>query len=98
MLLKDYIGKALLNERTKQARTLRDVSEQSLVALGYLSEIERGRKEVSSGILNHICNSLNITLPDLMIEIAVAMQKDVDTERELTVELDSINHKEPVGV
>lgn len=96
MLLRNYIGKALLKERTEQARTLRDVSSKSLIALGYLSEVERAKKEVSSEILGYICKALNITVAELMIEVAVAMQKDVD--KELERELASINHKAPVNL
>lgn len=96
MLLRDYIGNALHNERTTQGRTLRDVSKKSIMSLGYLSELERGKKEVSSEMLTSICNALYITLPELMIDIAVAMQKDSD--KEFSVELSTLDHKDPVNI
>jgi hypothetical protein len=35
----------------------------------YLSEVERGRKEVSSEVLAAICESLRIGLPDVLAEV-----------------------------
>ena len=39
------------------------------MSLPYLSEIERGRKEVSSEILAAICRALGLRLSDLLDEI-----------------------------
>ncbi len=96
MLLKKYIGDTLLKERTKQGRTLRDVSTQATVSLGYLSELERGMKEVSSELLNAICEALVISPVDLLIDVTASMSQDLG--RDLDNELDSINHKEPVNI
>jgi transcriptional regulator with XRE-family HTH domain len=60
------LGSIIRDERTGNGRTLREVSAQSLIALGYLSEIERGKKEVSSDILHGICEALDISLSDLL--------------------------------
>ena len=99
MILRDYIGTALLNERKKQGRTLRNVAQRAQVALGYVSELERGRKEVSSEVLRSICEALYMTVADLMVDVTVAMKKDeeqtVALERE-SVELSPINHKNPI--
>lgn len=96
MLLRKYIGDTLLKERTKQGRTLRDVSTQATVSLGYLSELERGMKEVSSELLNAICEALVISPVDLLIDVTASMSQDLG--RDLDNELDSINHKEPVNI
>jgi transcriptional regulator with XRE-family HTH domain len=43
------------------------------VSLGYLSEVERGRKEPSSELLAAICEALDVALPDLLTEAARSM-------------------------
>jgi len=96
MLLRKYIGETLLKERTKQERTLRDVSAQATVSLGYLSELERGLKEASSEVLNSICEALVMSPVDLLIDVTASMSQDLG--RELDNELDSINHKEPINI
>ena len=50
-LLREVIGDVLRQARIAQGRTLREVSDDARVSLGYLSEVERGRKEASSELL-----------------------------------------------
>ena len=38
------------------------------VSLGYLSEVERGRKEASSELLSAICAALDVPLSQLLVE------------------------------
>jgi transcriptional regulator with XRE-family HTH domain len=57
-LLREVLGDVLRRARTKQGRTLRQVSDSARVSLGYLSEVERGRKEASSELLSAICDAL----------------------------------------
>jgi transcriptional regulator with XRE-family HTH domain len=79
-LLKDYIGDVLKEERTNQNRSLRDVASSSFTSLGYLSEVERGRKEVSSLILENICRALFISMPDLLVNVVVKMNQDIEKD------------------
>ena len=57
-LLREVLGDVLRRARTTQGRTLRQVSDSARVSLGYLSEVERGRKEASSELLSAICDAL----------------------------------------
>lgn len=66
MLLREVIGSNLRAHREDQKRSLRDVSASARVSLGYLSEIERGRKEASSELLACICDALDLELADLL--------------------------------
>ena len=66
MLLRDALGETLRNARTQQNRTLRDVSTAANVSLGYLSEVERGRKEASSELLASICGALDVPLSSVL--------------------------------
>src|SRR6185503_2103286 len=61
-LLREVIGDVLRRARTEQGRTLREVSDTARVSLGYLSEVERGRKEASSELLSAICGALAVPL------------------------------------
>ena len=61
-LLREVIGDVLRRARTEQGRTLREVSDSARVSLGYLSEVERGRKEASSELLSAICGALDVPL------------------------------------
>jgi DNA-binding Xre family transcriptional regulator len=64
--LRDVIGEVLRDERLDQGRTLADVAGGAHVSLPYLSEVERGRKEVSSEVLAAICDALELPLVDVL--------------------------------
>lgn len=66
MLLRNALGETLRGARTQQNRTLREISSLANVSLGYLSEVERGRKEASSELLASICDALDVELSDLL--------------------------------
>jgi transcriptional regulator with XRE-family HTH domain len=70
MLLREAIGDRLRRTRTSQRRTLREVSRVARVSLGYLSEVERGRKEPSSELLASICDALDLPLDELLRRVA----------------------------
>lgn len=74
LLLREAIGGTIRRARTERRRTLRDVSKHARVSLGYLSEIERGRKEPSSELLAAICEALALTLPELLDDVADSMR------------------------
>lgn len=74
VLLREAIGERLRQTRTDQRRTLREVSRSARVSLGYLSEVERGRKEPSSELLAAICDALALPLPQLLDNVASDMR------------------------
>ncbi|MFD1149616.1 helix-turn-helix domain-containing protein [Saccharothrix hoggarensis] len=87
VLLREAIGDRLRHARTTQRRTLREVSRTARVSLGYLSEVERGRKEASSELLAAICEALDLPLSELLHLVASdigAVQQPVPTPAELT--------------
>ncbi|MDO5673091.1 MAG: helix-turn-helix transcriptional regulator [Actinomycetaceae bacterium] len=69
-LLRTEIGDVLRDLRQHQGRTLRQVSADARVSLGYLSEIERGQKEASSELLSAVCGALNVPLSTILREVA----------------------------
>lgn len=64
--LREVLGKVLRDERHRQGRTLADVAETAAVSLPYLSEVERGRKEVSSDVLGAVTGALDLTLVEVL--------------------------------
>jgi transcriptional regulator with XRE-family HTH domain len=84
MLLRNVIGEELRRSRIEKEKTLRDVSSQACISLGYLSEVERGLKEPSSEILNAICKSLTISISDLLTASAFEFAREEIREFDLT--------------
>lgn len=70
VLLRRLLGDVLRRHRLRQSRTLRDVSSAAGVSLGYLSEVERGRKEASSELLDAICGALDVSLSEVLREVS----------------------------
>jgi transcriptional regulator with XRE-family HTH domain len=90
VLMREAIGGSLRRARTARRRTLRDVSRKARVSLGYLSEVERGRKEPSSELLAAICEALDIALADVLTEAAGSMAAESL--------LESARSRRPVGL
>jgi XRE family transcriptional regulator, stress-response regulator len=79
--LRTVIGDVLRDERRQQERTLADVAEEAAVSLPYLSEVERGRKEVSSDVLGAICDALELPLVDVLERSADRLRVDAGAHR-----------------
>ena len=74
-LLREVIGEVLRRARIEQGRTLREVSDEARVSLGYLSEVERGRKEASSELLSAICGALDVPLSRVLTDAGETMER-----------------------
>jgi transcriptional regulator with XRE-family HTH domain len=70
LLLRQEIGDVLRQHRQAQGQTLRQVAAKASVALGYLSEVERGQKEVSSEILASVADALQVPLSVLLRDVS----------------------------
>ena len=75
-LLREVIGDVLRRARTEQGRTLREVSDSARVSLGYLSEVERGRKEASSELLSAICGALDVPLSRMLSDAGEELARE----------------------
>jgi DNA-binding XRE family transcriptional regulator len=69
-LWREAVGQELRDERQDVGRTLADVAKDAGVSTQYLSEIERGRKEPSSEVLQAVAGALDLRLVDLTIRVA----------------------------
>lgn len=69
VLMRHEIGDVLRDYRLQKGQTLRQIAGRASVALGYLSEIERGQKEASSEVLASIAAALDTPLSDILVEV-----------------------------
>ena len=69
VLVRQEIGDVLRDFRLQKGRTLRQVASKASVALGYLSEVERGQKEASSEILASVAGALETPVSVIMREV-----------------------------
>ena len=77
VLFRRLLGEVLRTRRIRKGQTLRQVSAEARVSLGYISEIERGQKEASSELLASICAALDVPLSEILAEVsdAVALEE-----------------------
>ncbi|MFF0814111.1 helix-turn-helix domain-containing protein [Rhodococcus sp. NPDC003318] len=85
VLLREAIGDSLRRTRVAQSRTLREVSSTARVSLGYLSEVERGRKEASSELLAAICDALDVPLSEVLHDVSETLSDSTVTRSEASV-------------
>ena len=79
VLFRRILGDVLRSERMQRGLTLREVSADARVSLGYISEIERGQKEASSELLASLCSALDLPLSVVLHEVAdlVALEESL---------------------
>ena len=65
-LWRELVGSAVRARRLQRGLRLRDVAERASISAQYLSEVERGRKDPSSEMLESICGALGLDLLDLV--------------------------------
>jgi len=73
VLFRRQLGDVLRRRRMQRGLTLREVSAQARVSLGYISEVERGQKEASSELLASLCGALDAPLSDVLAEVSEAV-------------------------
>jgi transcriptional regulator with XRE-family HTH domain len=71
-LLRHVLGEALRRRRLRQGRTLDEVSSKAYMSLGFLSEIERGIKEVSEPLLAKVCEALHVPMSVVFRDVSKA--------------------------
>jgi transcriptional regulator with XRE-family HTH domain len=70
VLFRRQLGDVLRSERMRRGMTLRELSSDARISLGYISEIERGQKEASSELLASLCDALDVPLSDVLREVS----------------------------
>jgi transcriptional regulator with XRE-family HTH domain len=87
VLFRRLLGDVLRAQRMRRGMTLREVSAEARVSLGYISEIERGQKEASSELLASLCTALDLPLSTVLREVsdAVAVEEAATAATPITV-------------
>ena len=91
MLYRQALGYAIRDARMRSGMNLRDIATRAQMSLGYLSEVERGQKELSSEFLVNIATSLDLTVSDLIHRTADVLadweqqENEVDALAEATL-------------
>lgn len=88
--LRSVLGEVLRTERLDQDRTLAEVAAEAHVSLAYLSEVERGLKDVSSELLGVVIDSLDLPLVIVLercIDRLPALTTDAGAQRGLDARL-----------
>lgn len=75
MKLQTAVGGAVKELRLSKNLTLRQLSSSSYISLGFLSEIECGKKNASSEVLESIARGLELTTVELVGEIYEYLRK-----------------------
>ncbi|HET6168004.1 MAG TPA: helix-turn-helix transcriptional regulator [Marmoricola sp.] len=70
VLFRRQLGDVLRGERMRRGMTLRELSSEARISLGYISEIERGQKEASSELLYSLCEALDVPLSEVLREVS----------------------------
>lgn len=70
VLVRQELGDVLRDFRQQKGRTLRQIASRASVALGYLSEVERGQKEASSEILASVADALEVPVSVIMRQVS----------------------------
>ena len=65
-LWREVLGRSLRSAREEQGSRLIDVAERAGISPQYLSEIERGRKDPSSEMIEAVAGALGMDLPDVL--------------------------------
>lgn len=88
VLVRQEIGDVLRDFRLQKGQTLRQVASRATVALGYLSEVERGQKEASSEILASLADALEVPISVIMREVSdrLAIVEGVSLESAVSAE------------
>lgn len=88
ILVRQLLGGVLRRQRMRQGRTLRQISADARVSLGYISEVERGQKEASSELLAAICAALDVPLSNVLQEVSEELSRhEEQTLREATSDM-----------
>jgi transcriptional regulator with XRE-family HTH domain len=93
VLFRRLLGEVLRGARMQRGLTLRELSAEARVSLGYISEIERGHKEASSELLASLCQALDLPLSVVLRDVSDAVAAE---ELALGLVGETISIEEPV--
>jgi transcriptional regulator with XRE-family HTH domain len=91
MNLRTYIGSKIKEYRKSIKMTTLELGELSETSQSTISEIERGTRSIQVEILIKICNSLGVTLNDVLPPDVLKKQLEVSNDPEINQLLNLVN-------
>ena len=78
----DYVllGTRIKEQRQRRMLTQQQLAEKVSLTPGFISRIETGNKKPSLEVLLSICETLNITLNDLLVGNQIPQESDYNAE------------------
>lgn len=74
LFFRNALGEILREERLAQGLSMRVVSKQAFISLGFLSEVETGKKEIASEFLNRVITAgLGLEPSEIIMRTAIRM-------------------------
>ena len=73
MRTRHAIGHVLRTRRQELRLTLREVNQH--ISYAYLSEVERGKKDISADLLDVLTKSLEFSRAEFMLEVARVLEE-----------------------
>jgi transcriptional regulator with XRE-family HTH domain len=73
MRTRHAIGHVLRKRRQELRLTLREVNQH--ISYAYLSEVERGKKDISADLLDVLTKSLEFSRAEFMIQVAKVLEE-----------------------
>lgn len=87
MRFREALGEVIREQRLAQGKPMRAITEQAFVSLGHLSEVERGRNELSSDLLEAVATALGMPTYELVLEAGFRMYRESSSELVFAPEL-----------
>jgi transcriptional regulator with XRE-family HTH domain len=97
VLFRRVLGDVLRDARLTRGLTLREVSAEARVSLGYISEIERGQKEASSELLASLCSALDVPLSSVLSDVSRAVAVEEASVAATPIEVARVNRADVVA-
>ena len=80
-LVRELTGRALRAERERRGLTLTLVADKCYMSKSFLSEVERGEKEISSEYFMRVCSAMEQSPAEVMLHVARGLKIYEDTQR-----------------
>lgn len=68
--VRSALGAILRRLRDAKGRSLLEVARAAAISPGFISEVERGRKDISTEKLLQVCRSLEVPIGDVFLQLA----------------------------
>lgn len=97
LIHRDALGDILRTARIESGLSLRDVADHAHISISYLSEVERGLKDVSSYVLSFITGTLGIPLSVVFARLSEEMERFEEVSNEIAVAVENRARRDTPG-